>query len=48
MTATLQPRRTEPGAAGPIVEISGLDVGYLRHRKVRPAVARPEPVGRGR
>jgi len=38
MTATLEPSRAEPGAAGPIVEISGLDVGYRRHRKVRPAV----------
>ena len=43
MTATPEPSRTEPrrieqGAASPIVEISGLDVGYLRHRKIRPAV----------
>ncbi len=38
MTATVQPSRTKPGGVGPIVEISGLDVGYLRHRQVRPAV----------
>ena len=38
MTETLQFGRAEPGATGPIVEISGLDVGYLRHRKIRPAV----------
>jgi ABC-type glutathione transport system ATPase component len=38
MTATLETTRTRPDAARPIVEISGLDVGYVRHRKVRPAV----------
>ncbi|WP_375502436.1 dipeptide ABC transporter ATP-binding protein [uncultured Jatrophihabitans sp.] len=38
MTATLQPSPTQPGAARPIVDISGLDVGYVRHRKVQPAV----------
>ena len=37
MTETLQFGRAEPAATGPIVEISGLDVGYLRHRKIRPA-----------
>jgi ABC-type glutathione transport system ATPase component len=38
MTTTLEPTHTEPAAALPIVDISGLDVGYVRHRKVRPAV----------
>jgi ABC-type glutathione transport system ATPase component len=38
MTATLESTHTQPGGTRPIVEISGLDVGYVRHRKVRPAV----------
>ena len=38
MTAILESTRTQPGVALPIIDISGLDVGYVRHRKVRPAV----------
>ncbi|BEP16209.1 ABC transporter ATP-binding protein [Acidothermaceae bacterium B102] len=38
MTATLEPSHPRQGLSRPIVEISGLDVGYVRHRKVRPAV----------
>lgn len=38
MTAILHSTPAQPGAARPIVEISGLDVGYVRHRKVAPAV----------
>jgi ABC-type glutathione transport system ATPase component len=38
MTTTLESTRTQSVATRPIVEISGLDVGYIRHRKVQPAV----------
>ncbi len=38
MTATTEPGHAEPGTGSPIVDISGLDVGYLRHRKVRTVV----------
>ena len=48
MTATLKPGAAAPGAASPIVQISGLDVGYRRYRKVQPAVAGLNLVGRGR
>jgi ABC-type glutathione transport system ATPase component len=37
MTATL-PDPAAVGTAEPLVRITGLDVGYVRHRKVRPAV----------
>ena len=38
MTAILESAYIQPGVARPIVEISDLDVGYVRHRKIRPAV----------
>ncbi|MFT4042773.1 MAG: ABC transporter ATP-binding protein [Gordonia sp. (in: high G+C Gram-positive bacteria)] len=48
MTVTLKPVHAHSESSQPIVEIAGLDVGYLRHRTIRPAVAGLSlSVGRG-